>query len=87
MVYRVQIDVSLKDIKDVEAFIADIKSHAAKIETALDMTGKAANMMSLDQPMSVKYHRCYHDEATPKPCDGYVIVDMAGEKVAALAKG
>ena len=74
MKYRVQIDVSLKDEKDVLAFVEDIKKHATKIEPALSMaTGKSP---SLEQPMSVKYHRCYHDEATPKPCDGYVTIDI-----------
>ena len=75
MKYRVTIDVSFSDEKDVLAFVDLVKGMKDKIEPAVEAVGMSATLV---QPMSVKYHRCYHDESTPKPCDGYISVDIKG---------
>jgi len=73
MKYRCQIDVSFSEEKDVLAFVDLIKTMKDKVEPAV-----AGKSLPLEQPMSVKYHCCYHDEKTPKPCDGYVTIDIKG---------
>ena len=78
MKYRVTIDVAFSDEKDVLSFVDLVKTMKDKIEPAVEAMSMSAKDATLVQPMTVKYHRCYHDEATPKPCDGYVTVDIKG---------
>jgi hypothetical protein len=79
MKYRVEVDVSFAEEKDALAFIDAITPLADKIQPPLVMTGKEP---SLDQPMKISYHKCYHDEPIPGPCGTPIVINIKQAKVA-----
>lgn len=68
-VYRVQIDVAFDDMDDADRLIREVEKVKLKIK---DKSGFG----TLTIEKKCEYHKCYHDEATPQPCEAPIQANL-----------
>lgn len=75
MKYRVEVDISF----DKEEDAITVMNCVEKIKAA-SVEPQSKDELSIVQ--YCKYHKCYHDEDPPKPCEKTVEVDFKGKEIA-----
>lgn len=71
MKYRVEMDISFDTITECLEFIDHVKAATVNPIDAIEPQGPSMTM-----PKFLRYSECRHDEVPPKPCSGYVTIDL-----------
>ncbi len=69
MKYRVEIDIAFDLENEVIAFLNLIEEIKNKVY-------KPLGTEEIPNYRKCRYHKCFHDEASPKPCGNYVNIDF-----------